>query len=220
VLTFPQAEAGVRVGHAMRIWIIVLAALLGSCARCPRPAVGLGAPRVADQASGLPKTYADVSNALLDMSQTRRCQVLFEPAFENPHAVWFVLDDARGDATVFVRLFVNHEVQSFSTSLDRGTALRLSRSCLTALTSDFPSCQRWGHDGAWYHAAHPRAAGSYAMASFWTPGPGTVANAFVKVAEALRNYATLPQPLGRQAWLTLQEAEREFSKRLADPRAG
>lgn len=194
--------------------------MLSACRACPRPLLGLGAPRLEDQARGIPKTHVDASKALLDLAQTRRCQVLFTPAFQSPHAVWFVQDDAAGEATVFVRILANEQLQSFSAPLDIGTAMRLSQLCLKALTADFASCEHWGHDGVWYHAAHPRVADSYVMASFWSPRQGTVAKAFVKVAEALRNYATLPEALRAQAWLTLQESTADFSKRLADPSAG
>lgn len=171
---------------------------------------------VEDKASGVPRTIRETAHGLLDLTQTRRCQVVFEPAFGNAHAVWFVQNEAAADATVFVKVYAEDGVQSYSAPLDRNTALRLSRVCLTALTADFTSCGRYGSDGVWYHAAHPLPTAGYAMASFWTPRQGTVADALVKVVEALRNYATLPESLRFQAWLVLEESQKDLSKRLAE----
>jgi hypothetical protein len=200
----------------MRAAILALVGVLCSCTACPRPATGLGAPRVQDLALGIPRTISESSRGLLDLSQARRCQMVFEPAFSNPHAVWFVQHDDRADATVFVKVRANDGSESYSALLDPSTALRLSRLCLAALTADFASCERLGYDGVWYHAAHPLPTRAYAMASFWTPRHGSVANAFVKVAEALRSYATVPQSLRSQAWTTLQQSESALSKRLAE----
>jgi hypothetical protein len=74
--------------------------------------VGLGAPRILDHARGIPKTHGDASKVLLDSTQTRRCQLLFEPAFHSPPAVWFVLDDADEDATVYLRILANDRLQN------------------------------------------------------------------------------------------------------------
>ena len=177
-------------------------------------------PRVEDKASGIPRTISETSQGLLDLTQTRRCQVVFEPAFSSPHAVWFVQNNAAADATVFVKVHAIDGVESYSAPLDRISARRLSQLCLTALTADFSSCERLGVDGVWYHAAHPLAAHAYAMASFWTPRQDTVANALVSVAEALRNYATLPESLRSQARTRLRESEDDLSRRLAEAGAG
>jgi hypothetical protein len=142
--------------------------------------------------------------------------MVFEPAFGNPHAVWFVQSNDAADATVFVKVHARDGIESYSALLDRNSARRLSQVCIAALTADFTACERLGADGVWYHAAHPLPTRSYAMASFWTPRQGSVVNAFVKVAEALRSYATVPQSLRSQAWLTLQESENDLSKRLAE----
>jgi hypothetical protein len=199
----------------MRVAILALVGVLSSCAVCRRPVTGLGLPRVEDKARGVPKTIWETSHGLLDLAQMRRCQVVLEPAFSNPHAVWFVQNGAWTEATVFVKVHTNDGVESYSAVLDGSTAGRLSQLCLTALTADFRSCEPLGRDGVWYHVAHPLPTHAYAMASFWTPRQGTVANAVVKVAEALRNYATLPESLRYQAWIRLQESENDLSKRLA-----
>jgi hypothetical protein len=141
---------------------------------------------------------------------------LFEPAFSSPHAVWFVQDDAAADATVLVRVQAEDQIQSYSAPLDRNTAVRLSKVCLATLTLRDETCPRRGMDGVWYHAAHPSTAHVYAMASFWSPRAGTLAMAFVKVAEALRNYATVPEALRAPAWSALQEAIDALAERLAN----
>jgi hypothetical protein len=53
------------------------------------------------------------------------------------------------------------------------------------------------------------------MKSFWTPRRGSVGRAFVKLAEALRNYAALPPGFRSPAWLALQEAETNLAEHLA-----
>lgn len=202
--------------RTMRVGILIVAGTLAACTACPRPVVGLGAPRVEDRVRGIPRPLVESSATLLDETQARRCQILFEPAFSSPHAVWFVQDNVAADATVFVKLRTHDGVQSYSAPLDRNTALRLSKLCLASLTTRTKACERIGTDGVWYHAAHPSSDHSYAMASFWSPRQATVAKDFVKVVEALRNYATMPEALRSPAWLALQEAANELAERLAD----
>jgi hypothetical protein len=91
----------------------------------------------------------------------------------------------------------------------------LARLCLTTLTADFASCESRGLDGVWYHSAHPEPSGGYAMASFWSPSRGTIADALVRMTEALRDYAALPEALRRRAWVRLQESESTLSELLA-----
>jgi len=199
----------------MRPGIVIAAATLAACASCPQPVLGLGSPRVEDQEHGIPRAILDDSAALLDQTQVRRCQVVFEPAFSSAHAVWFVQNSPAADAMVFVKVRANDQIQSYSALLDGNTASRLSKLCLASLSSRTETCQPLGMDGVWYHAAHPKPSGSYEMASFWSPRRGTVASTFVGVAEALRNYATMPQSLRSPAWLALQEAANRLSERLA-----
>lgn len=201
----------------MRVGIVMVAGILTSCAACPRPVVGLGTPRIEDRVRGIPKPIVETSAALLEEWRVRRCQVLFEPAFSRPHAVWFVQDDVAADATVVVKLLTNDGVQSYSAPLDRNTALRLSKLCLASLTTRTKTCERIGMDGVWYHAAHPISDRSYAMASFWSPKQATVAKDLAVVAEALRSYATTPAALRSPAWLALQEAANQLAARLANP---
>ena len=199
----------------MRGVSLALLALLSSCASCPRPQVGLGAPRVANQAAGMPKPIWDDARGLIDEQQVRQCQVLFEPSFGSRHAVWITPTSPDGGANVFVRVRTSTGTEAFSAPLEAATATRLSRLCLAALTARFSSCERLGADGVWYHAAHPAPVGGYAMASFWSPRQGDIAYSFVKVAEALRDYATLPQALRAQAWLRLNEAAGALSGLLS-----
>lgn len=199
----------------MRVETMMLGVVLASCSACPQPVMGLGAPKVVDRAQGLPKPMRETAAGLLDETQVRRCQVLFEPAFSSAHAVWLVQGDPAADATVFVRIRTAGDDQSYSAPLDRNTALRLSELCLASVSSRSETCPRHGVDGVWYHAAHPDSSHSYAMASFWSPRRGTVASAFVKVAEALRNYATSSATLRSPAWLALREASDGLSEHLA-----
>lgn len=152
---------------------------------------------------------------LLDERRPRLCQMVFEPAFSARHAVWFVQDGPRSNAVVIVRVQVGADVQSSSAPLDAGTAARLARLCLTTLTADFASCERRGFDGVWYHSAHPEPSGGYVMASFWSPSRGTIADALVRMSEALRDYAALPEALRPRAWIRLQESEIALSEILA-----
>jgi hypothetical protein len=200
----------------MRIAIGIVAVTFVSCAECPQRIVGPGTARIEDSSLGLPIPVVQSSIDLLVPTAVRRCQVLFEPAFSSPYAVWFVQDNEAADATVVVRVHTHDRIESYSALLDRGTAVRLSRLCLASLTLATTSCSRIGMDGVWYHAAHPKTAQSYAMASFWSPQPGTLPNAFVKVAEALRNYATLPEALRSPAWIALQEAADSLSVQLGN----
>ena len=209
-----QGSAGSNV-LTMRCVSLALLVLLSSCASCPRPQVGLGAPRVANQATGMPQPIFDDSSGLLDEHQVRQCQVLFEPSFGNRHAVWIGQTNPDGGANVFVRVRTPAGTEAFSAPLDAATATRLSRLCLAALSARSSSCERLGVDGVWYHAAHPAPVGGYVMASFWSPRHGSIADAFVKFAEALRDYATLPQALRAAAWLRLDEAARALSKLLS-----
>jgi hypothetical protein len=215
VVTQGLTPCWVELTKMVRVGLVIATVTLASCAPCPRPVFGLGAPRVEDQERGVPKVLVEASATLLDESQVRRCQVLFEPAFSNAHAVWFVQDDTAVDAMVVVRVRLDDRIQSYSAPLDHGTGLRLSKLCLASLTSRTEGCGRRGMDGVWYHVAHPQTAHSYAMASFWSPRQGTVASDFVRVAEALRNYATVPATLRSPAWLALQEAANSLSTRLA-----
>lgn len=197
-----------------RIVVAALALALASCSSCPRPVVGLGNPRIQDQARGLPRAIDETSVALLDETKVRHCQVLFEPAFSSAYAVWFVQDEAMADVTVVLKVGANDQTQSYAAPIDRNTAERLSKLCLASLTTRVGDCGRLGYDGVWYHAAHPGPAHGYAMASFWSPKPGTLAHDFVKVAEALRDYAALPEALRHPAWLALQEAMDRLTDRL------
>jgi hypothetical protein len=199
----------------VRIKVVIAAAAVASCtAACPRPVVGLGSARVEDGARGIPKTVSPASLGLLEEALARRCQVLFEPSFASPHAVWIVQEGEAADATVFVKVRINDDIATYSAALDGHTAARLSNLCRAALSSKAEACARSGSDGTWYHAAHPDGASSYLMASFWSPRTGTLADAFVKLAEALRNYATLPAPLRSESWYALQEAANDLGTRL------
>lgn len=211
-----SAVAQVELVTMMRRGIVLAAAVVAGCTTCPQPVVGLGSARVEDQARGIPKAFSQGSAGLLDGAGARRCQVLFEPAFTSPNAVWFVQNGSEEDATVFVRVRMKDETASYSAPLDRSTAARLSALCLAALSSKAEACERRGYDGTWYHAAHPERASSYLMASFWSPRTGTPADAFVKLAEALRNYATLPITLRPDAWIALQDAANGLYRRLAE----
>jgi hypothetical protein len=189
--------------------------LLGGCASCPRPVVGLGEPEALDPRLGLPEKGSADMRALLDEPRPRHCQMVFEPAFSFAHAVWFVQDDPRSEAQVIVRVDTRTGLQSFDARLDRGTASRLSRLCLAALTSSLESCATLGMDGTWYHFASPAPDGGYVMATFWSPRRDTFADAVVELAEALRDYAAIPPLLRYGAWGRIQEAEDVLSKRLA-----
>lgn len=204
----------------MRFLLFTFATLLNSCTSCPRPQVGLGAPRVEDRARGIPEVSFDDARGLLDEQQVRRCQVLFEPAFSNRHAVWIVQLSPEREAEVVVHIRGGSGIDVFSAPLSAGTAARLSRLCLATLTADFSSCKRTGFDGVWYHAAHPAPAGGYVMAAFWTPRRGTVAEAFAAVAEALRDYAVLPPTLRGPAWLRLVTSADTLAKLLPADGAG
>ena len=58
------------------------------------------------------------------------------------------------------------------------------------------------------------------MASFWSPPRRTIADALVKMTEALRDYAALPEALRPSGWLRLQEAESILADSLAANGAG
>jgi hypothetical protein len=191
-----------------------LLALLGACASCPRPVMGLGEPDVENQELGLPKPVSGHVRALLDDARPRHCQMVFEPAFSFDRAVWFVHDDPRSDARLIARVRTDAGIQSFEAPLDGSTALRLSRLCLAALTAEIDSCASRGMDGTHYHFANPSPDRGYVMATFWTPRRGTLARAVVELADALRDYAAIPETMRYPLWIRIQEAESELTKLL------
>ena len=150
--------------------------------------------RIRSKLEGVPETFSNELAALIEPEPRRYCQVLFEPAFATSHAVWLTAHP-EGGARVTVTVTTEHEPEFFEAELDRNTATLLERECRSFLTTPPPKCAHIGLDGVWYHAAHYVGDSGYVMRSFWSPKPGTRDEKFVRLAEALRDYAIAPQRL-------------------------
>jgi hypothetical protein len=175
--------------------------------------------RVASRLEGVPETYSGSRATLIKLEPKRYCQVLFEPAFATPHAVWFTVQPS-GDARVSVSVLAEGTPEFSEAPLDGRTAKILERLCRRFLTSDEPTCARLGVDGVTYHAAHYVGESGYAMRSFWSPKTGTSDEKFVRVAEALRDYAVAPERFRSVYWWSIHRAAGELGCALDPDQAG
>lgn len=178
-------------------------------------------PRVASQTRGIPQTVWEGSSALIGREPRRYCQVLFEPAFSTHHAVWLTQQSASAEGKVSVSVRTSETaVELYETSLDERTSALLGRLCRAFLTSEPPACARIGLDGVWYHAAHHLSDSGYAMRSLWSPKRDSLDGKFVRLAEALRDYATARPALRMEYWWNIQRAALELECALQPKIAG
>jgi hypothetical protein len=137
---------------------------------------------------------------------------VFERAFTTPHAVWFTTD-ASGDAHLTVAVRLDHAPRTFETMLDARTAARLKVLCHAFLSAKAPACERLVPDGPRYYVAEYED-GGYLMRSFASPRWGTRDDKFVRVAEALRDYAVAPDSLKSVYSRSIQRAADELECEL------
>ena len=166
-------------------------------------------PRIRSRLDGVPETLASDRAELIQPEPRRYCQVLFEPAFATDHAVWLLVHPG-GGARVAVSVATEGAPEILEAELDRSTATLLERECRSFLTSAPPTCERVGVDGVWYHAAHYVGESGYAMRSFWSPKPGTRDEKFVRLTEAIRDYAIAPERLRSVYFWNIHRAAAEL----------
>jgi hypothetical protein len=183
--------------------VLALVPLLVACA-ASRPCVPVES-RVLSRSQGIPKPIFAGSEALLTKDENRICQVLFEPAFAAPNAVWLTVSPSGNvvvSVTVLTKVF---HVERYTAELDGDTVSRLNGLCADFLSRSPEVCDHIGYDGVWYHAAHYVEGRGYLMRSFWHPHTDGVDHRFVELAEALRDYTVSPAFLRAERWVRIQD---------------
>lgn len=208
-----------------RAWILPLGFALFGCTS--RPHTCRLDPRYGatqdDHVRGIPDAIVERDAELVrtESPRARHCQVLIEPSFSIPHAVWYTYGDS-DLATVVVRFERPSGNQERTAEIDEGTARRLDGLCERFLR-DPPECERSGLDGTFFHVAHYVARSSYLMRTFWSPRDESIDASFVAMIGALRDYVLVPDAMRSVKWHDVQRSalmlERSLMRGHPEPEA-
>jgi hypothetical protein len=157
--------------------------------------------------AGVPETISPgYGERLLKPAESnRKCQFVVEPTFATAYAVWFTQSSGRGEATVSVTVFDVGGVRELPpVPLDHSTAEQLSFTCEAAVQALAAECVRPGYDGSWVHAAHDIPHRGYVMASYWVSRSNHLMQETANLAEALRDYAVVPEEFRPEKWIRIQ----------------
>jgi hypothetical protein len=83
-------------------------------------------------------------------------------------------------------------------------AARLSSICAAAVQALSAECAGVGADGTWIHAAHYDPQRGYMMASYWVRRSNQLMQGTANLAEALRDYAVVPEAFRAEKWIRIQ----------------
>ena len=166
------------------------------CAPSYKPPSDLTLPWSTELAESSPADglYGRYARSLLGAERRRSCQMVANPSFATPHAI-FVVEPLRGTAEAHVTIKISEsKVEAHAAPIPAITARRLVRVCETMIDRAVQQPAKL-RDGTRYHVAALAHTGTYKYAVTHSPSFRSDAREFVHMMQSLRDYVLVPEPM-------------------------